>query len=76
MSEKRVAEKPLAESEVPENGLTTVLIPGFMLEREMWSDIEAGLQSLGPVLHSDPNRGVSIEDMAALACSWRRCAST
>jgi len=46
--------------------MAVVFIPGFMLNRDLWSDITSALAPLGPQIHSDPSAGSSIEDMARL----------
>lgn len=46
--------------------MAVVLIPGFMLNRDLWSDIAQALAPFGPLIHSDPSDGNSIEDMARL----------
>lgn len=47
--------------------MAVVLIPGFMLDRDLWSEIEPALVSFGHLIHSDPCAGSSIEEMARLA---------
>lgn len=42
-----------------------VLIPGFMLDHGMWSDVAHDLAALGPLSYADPCHATSIEDMAA-----------
>ncbi|MEW6640972.1 MAG: alpha/beta hydrolase [Pseudomonadota bacterium] len=44
--------------------MAIVLIPGFMLDRDLWSDIAPALDPFGPLMHADPGAGSSIEDMA------------
>lgn len=46
--------------------MAIVLIPGFMLDRDLWSDIAPALEPFGPLIHADPGAGSSIEDMARL----------
>lgn len=41
-----------------------VLVPGFMLDRDLWSDVEAPLRPFGPLIHSDPTQGASFPEMA------------
>ncbi|MEH3087658.1 MAG: alpha/beta hydrolase [Xylophilus ampelinus] len=41
-----------------------VLVPGFMLDREMWSDLAPRLLPFGPLVHADPAAGASIEELA------------
>jgi len=51
---------------MPEPDMAVVLIPGFMLNRDLWSDIAPALVPFGPLIHSDPGAGNSIEDVARL----------
>lgn len=44
--------------------MTTILIPGFMLDDDLWSDIAPALSACGSLYYADPTRGVSIADMA------------
>jgi len=44
--------------------LTTVLIPGFMLDQDLWSDIGPFLQTRAPLVHADLASADSIEEMA------------
>ncbi|MTH61597.1 alpha/beta fold hydrolase [Paracoccus litorisediminis] len=44
--------------------MAVVLIPGFMLDRDLWHDVEPALAGFGPLIHSDPTQGASIADMA------------
>lgn len=46
--------------------MAIVLVPGFMLNHDLWSDIAPALTSFEPLIHSDPSAGNSIEDMARL----------
>jgi pimeloyl-ACP methyl ester carboxylesterase len=46
--------------------MAVVLIPGFMLDRDLWSEVAPALEPFGPLIHSDPGVGSSIEDMARL----------
>lgn len=41
-----------------------VLIPGFMLDADLWSDMADDLSGYGPLIHADPASGASIEEMA------------
>lgn len=43
-----------------------ILIPGFMLDHDLWSDLVPALAPLGPLIHASPEAGTSIEDMARL----------
>lgn len=47
--------------------MTLVLVPGFMLDGEMWADLEPELSACGPIHHVDLSRGASIAEMAELA---------
>ena len=42
------------------------LIPGFMLNCDLWADMEPALAPYGPLIHPDPAAGDSIEAMASL----------
>jgi pimeloyl-ACP methyl ester carboxylesterase len=44
--------------------MAVVLIPGFMLDRALWSDIEPRLIHAGPLFHADTSVGNSIEEIA------------
>ena len=46
--------------------MALVLIPGFMLNRDLWADMEPDLAPHGPLIHADPGVGDSIEAMASL----------
>lgn len=43
------------------------LIPGFMLDRDLWRDVEPGLAAFAPIVHADTSRDTAIADMAARA---------
>lgn len=45
--------------------MAIVLIPGFMLDADLWSDISHDLEPFGPIIHADPAHAGSIEEMAA-----------
>ena len=45
--------------------MTTVLIPGFMLDQDLWTDIHPYLQTRGPLVYADLSTANTIEDMAA-----------
>ena len=45
--------------------MAVVLVPGFMLDADLWSDILDDLEPFGPVIHVDTSHAPSIEDMAA-----------
>ncbi|UGV29189.1 alpha/beta hydrolase [Rhodopseudomonas boonkerdii] len=47
--------------------MAIVFVPGFMLDSEMWSELEPELAAYGPAHHVDLRRGTSLEDMADLA---------
>lgn len=49
--------------------MAILLVPGFMLDADLWSDIAPDLEPFGPVIHADPAGAVSIEDMATRALS-------
>lgn len=44
-----------------------VFVPGFMLDRDLWTDVEQSLSGFAPTLHPDLRRATSIEDMAEKA---------
>ncbi len=46
--------------------MAVVLIPGFMLNQDLWSELAPALSPLGSLIHSDPDAGNSLEDMARL----------
>jgi pimeloyl-ACP methyl ester carboxylesterase len=45
--------------------MTLVLIPGFMLDADLWREMEPGLQAFGPIIHAEMGRDGSIDGMAA-----------
>jgi pimeloyl-ACP methyl ester carboxylesterase len=47
--------------------MALVLVPGFMLDDDLWTDMRAGLERFGPVHPVDPSRARSIEEMAVQA---------
>ncbi|MFT4014896.1 MAG: alpha/beta hydrolase [Paracoccus sp. (in: a-proteobacteria)] len=47
--------------------MAVLLVPGFMLDADLWSDIARDLEPFGPVTHADPAHAESIEQMAAQA---------
>jgi len=51
---------------MPCGDMTVVLVPGFMLDRDLWSDVAPALDPFGPLIHSDPAAGSSITEMARL----------
>lgn len=56
--------------------MAVLCIPGFMLDDDLWRDIAPALAPFGPLIHADPRRGDTIEDMAreALALAPERFA--
>ncbi|MGT2487764.1 alpha/beta fold hydrolase [Methylobacterium oryzae CBMB20] len=44
--------------------MNLVLLPGFMTDADLWSDIVARLAEVGPVAHGDLARDAAIADMA------------
>lgn len=44
--------------------MAMLLVPGFMLDFDLWRDVEPDLARFGPVSHSDPVRGATLEEMA------------
>ncbi|PHQ91419.1 MAG: alpha/beta hydrolase [Idiomarina sp.] len=44
--------------------MALVLIPGFMLSDDLWSDLLPNLRKFGPVYHADPKVGDSINSYA------------
>lgn len=51
-----------------------VLIPGFMADEGLWSDMTTALEPFGPIIHGDLREGDTIEAMArriVLACPPR-----
>lgn len=47
--------------------LAILLVPGFMLDADLWRDMEPALADPGPVSHADLSRDSTIEDMARRA---------
>lgn len=47
--------------------MALLLIPGFMLDDDLWRDVVPGLQGFSPIIHADTSRDASIADMAARA---------
>lgn len=56
--------------------MALLLIPGFMLDDDLWRDVVPGLQAFAPIVHADTSRDTAITDMAAraLADMPSRCA--
>jgi pimeloyl-ACP methyl ester carboxylesterase len=44
--------------------MALVLVPGFMLDKELWTHFEAEMSEYGPVFHADLSLDESIELMA------------
>lgn len=44
--------------------MALTLVPGFMLDRDLWTDIAPALQRFGPLTHADPARATTIAEMA------------
>ncbi len=42
-----------------------VLVPGFMLDEDLWCDVVEGLEAFGSVVHADLSNAASIESMAS-----------
>jgi pimeloyl-ACP methyl ester carboxylesterase len=49
--------------------VTIVLVPGFMLDADLWRNVEPGLSAFGPVLHADLSLDHSLAGMAERALS-------
>lgn len=47
-----------------ENDVALLLIPGFMLDADLWRDITPTLAAWGPVTHALPTDGDTLEEMA------------
>ena len=47
--------------------MALLLIPGFMLDDDLWRDVVPGLASFAPIIHADTSRDTSIAEMAARA---------
>ena len=47
--------------------MSLLLVPGFMLDAELWRDVTAGLRAFGPILHADLSRDDSVAAMARRA---------
>lgn len=46
--------------------MTILLIPGFMLDADLWTDMGEGLQPFGPTILADLSQGASVTEMASL----------
>jgi pimeloyl-ACP methyl ester carboxylesterase len=44
--------------------MTMLLIPGFMLDSNLWRDVEPDIMRFGPLMHTDPAKGATLEEMA------------
>jgi len=47
--------------------MAVLLIPGFMLDDDLWRDVVPGLQAFAPIIHADTSRDSAIAGMAARA---------
>ncbi|WP_398476648.1 alpha/beta fold hydrolase [Tardiphaga sp.] len=47
--------------------MALLLIPGFMLDEDLWRDVVPGLQPFAPIVHADTSRDTSMAEMAARA---------
>lgn len=47
--------------------MALLLIPGFMLDDDLWRDVVPGLQPFAPIIHADTSRDTDIAGMAARA---------
>lgn len=45
--------------------MTLMLIPGFMLDADLWGDVAPALAPVGPLIAADLSQGDSLPDMAA-----------
>jgi pimeloyl-ACP methyl ester carboxylesterase len=48
-----------------DEGVNIVLAPGYMLDRDLWADVENSLSAVGSLTHADLSRDGSIEAMAS-----------
>jgi len=44
--------------------MALTLVPGFMLDRDLWTDVAPALGRFGPLIHADPARATTIAGMA------------
>jgi pimeloyl-ACP methyl ester carboxylesterase len=44
--------------------MTILLVPGFMADESLWSDMSAALDRFGPIVHADLRHDTSVEAMA------------
>lgn len=49
--------------------LSLLLIPGFMLDADLWRDVEPSLAEFGPTIHADMSQDKTISEMADRALS-------
>lgn len=47
--------------------MALLLIPGFMLDDDLWRDVVPGLQAFAPIVHADTSRDDDMAEMAARA---------
>jgi pimeloyl-ACP methyl ester carboxylesterase len=47
--------------------MALLLIPGFMLDDDLWRDVVPGLQPFAPIIHADTSRDASMAEMAVRA---------
>ncbi|MCV3737649.1 alpha/beta hydrolase [Rhizobium sp. TRM96647] len=47
--------------------MAMLLIPGFMLDADLWRDVEPALAEFGPVRHADLSQDGAVDDMARRA---------
>ncbi|MGB3487136.1 MAG: alpha/beta hydrolase [Xanthobacteraceae bacterium] len=44
--------------------MALVLVPGFMVDKDLWADFEQGMEEFGPIIHADLTQDDSIAAMA------------
>jgi pimeloyl-ACP methyl ester carboxylesterase len=44
--------------------MAMILVPGFMLDADLWRDVEPGLTRIGPISHADLSQDETLQDMA------------
>lgn len=49
--------------------MSMLLVPGFMLDADLWRDVEPGLTEFGPLQHADLAQDATISEMARRALS-------
>ncbi|SFB03608.1 Pimeloyl-ACP methyl ester carboxylesterase [Rhizobium sp. NFR07] len=47
--------------------MAMLLVPGFMLDADLWRDVEPGLSRFGPISHADLSQDATLHDMARRA---------